>query len=71
MECSKVFAGMHVSKDSLAVAVAQSGRDGEVRFHGEIGSNAATIRRYVSMIDRPGVRRRFAEAARRDRRVDI
>ena len=71
VECSEVFVGRDVSKDSLALAVAQNGRDGEVRFHGEIGSDAATIRRFVGKIDRPGVRRRFAAAVRRSRHVVI
>ena len=39
VECSDLFIGMDVSKDRHAVAVADGGRDGEVRFFGEIGSD--------------------------------
>ena len=47
VDCSEVFVGMDVSKDSHAVAVAESGRDGEARFYGEIGSDGASVRRFV------------------------
>lgn len=38
-EHSIVFVGLDVSKDRHAVAVAEGGRDGDVRYLGEIGSD--------------------------------
>ncbi len=52
-DCSEVFVGMVVSKDSHGVAVAESGRDGEFRFYGEIGSDATAVRRFVRKLERP------------------
>lgn len=63
-ENSGLFIGLDVSKDSHAVAVAESGRGGEVRFHGEIGSDAASVRRLVRKLERPDVRLRFPEEVR-------
>ncbi len=42
VECSNIFIGMDVSKDRHAVAVADGGRDGEVRYFGEIGSDGGS-----------------------------
>ena len=39
--------------------MAESGRDGEVRFYGEIGSDAAAVRSFVRKLERPGARLRF------------
>lgn len=44
-ENSELFIGLDVSKDSHSVAVAESGRNGEVRSYGEIGADAASVRR--------------------------
>ena len=44
VECSNIFIGMDVSKDRHAVAVADGGRDGEVRYFGEIGSDGGSVR---------------------------
>ena len=63
VECSEVFIGMDVSKDSHAVAVAESGRDGEVRYYGEIGSDGASVRRFVRKLQRPGAQLRFCYEA--------
>ena len=44
VDYSEVFIGLDVSKDNHTVAVTKDGRDGEVRFFGEIASNvAATV----------------------------
>ena len=59
VDCSEVFVGMDVSKDRHAVAVAESGRDGEVRFFDEIGSDKASVRRFVRKVERPERRLRF------------
>tara|TARA_R100001369_G_scaffold29769_2_gene53427 strand:+ start:1448 stop:1621 length:174 start_codon:yes stop_codon:yes gene_type:complete len=43
-EYNTIFVGLDVSKDRHAVAVAESGRDGIVRYFGEIGSDDASVR---------------------------
>ena len=63
VEDSELFIGLDVSKDSHAVAVAENGRGGEVRSHGEIGSDAASVRRLVRKLERPGLRLRFCYEA--------
>ena len=63
VDCSEVFIGMDVSKDRHAVAAAEGGRDGEVRFHGEIGSDDASVRRLVRKLERSGARLRFCYEA--------
>ena len=63
VDCSEVFAGMDVSKERHAVAVADSGRDGEVRFFGEIGSDGASVRRFVRKLEQRGARLRFCYEA--------
>ncbi len=62
-ENGEVFIGLDVSKNSHAVAVAESGRDGEVRSCGEIGADAASVRRFVRKLDLPNVRLRFCSEA--------
>ncbi|WP_439371784.1 hypothetical protein [Bradyrhizobium sp. DASA03120] len=42
-----LFVGLDVSKDRHAVAVAESGRNGEVRYLGEISSDNASVGRLV------------------------
>ena len=63
VDCSEVFIGTDVSKDRHAIAVADGGRDGEVRFHGEIGSDDASVRRLVRKLERSGARLRFCYEA--------
>ena len=63
VDCSEVFIGMDVSKDRHAIAVADGGREGEVRFYGEIDSDAASVRRFVRKLERPGARLRFCYEA--------
>jgi len=47
---SEVFVGVDVAKLKNAVAVAQDGRDGEVRFLGEIDSTEAATRKLVTSL---------------------
>ena len=63
VECSDLFIGMDVSKDRHAVAVADDGRDGEVRYFGEIGSDGGSVRRFVRKLERPGAQLRFCYEA--------
>ncbi|PWJ88227.1 transposase [Mesorhizobium loti] len=62
-EYSEVFVGLDVAKDRHAVALAESGRTGEVRYVGEISSDSASVRRLVRKLGRPGVRLRFCYEA--------
>ena len=52
-----------MSKDRHAIAVADGGRDGEVRYFGEIGSDGGSVRRFVRKLERPGVALRFCYEA--------
>jgi transposase len=63
VEDGELFIGLDASKDSHAVAVAEGGRGGEVRSHGEIGSDAASVRVLVRKLDGPGLRLRFCYEA--------
>lgn len=63
VENSTLFIGLGVSKDSHAVAVAESGRKGEVSSYGEIGADAVSVRRFVRNLERPNTRLRFCYEA--------
>lgn len=45
------------------MALAESGRDGEVRSYREIGADAASVQRFVPKLDHPTVRPRFCYKA--------
>ena len=49
-EDSTVFVGLDVAKDRHAVAVAEAGREGEVRYLGEIGADTTSVRRLVARL---------------------
>jgi transposase len=61
VEC--VVIGLDFSKESHARAVAEGGRDDEVRSYGEIRSDSASIRGLVRKLERPCVRLRFCYEA--------
>jgi transposase len=44
---SKVFVGLDTSKLKISVAVAEEGRQGEIRFLGEIDNTPEAVRRLV------------------------
>jgi transposase len=44
-EDSEVYVGLDTSKRKIAVALADAGRDGEVRFLGEIDSTPEAVER--------------------------
>jgi len=48
----EVFVGLDVAKLRHAVAVAEGGRDGEVRFFGEIDSDSEAVRRLVDKLEK-------------------
>ena len=62
-EYTEVFVGLDVAKDRHAVAVAEEGRTGEVRYLGEVGAGDVAIRRLVGKLERPGIRLRFCYEA--------
>ena len=51
-EDSTVFVGVDVAKDKHAVAVAEGGRTGEVRFLGEIEATPAAVERLVRKLEK-------------------
>ena len=57
------FIGLDVHKDTIAVAVADEGAKGEVRFYGTIPNTPEAIRRLVSRLSGPGVRLSFCYEA--------
>ena len=62
-EYSDIFVGLDVAKDRHAVAIAEGGRDGDLRYFGEIGSDTASIRSLVRKLAGPGRRLRFCYEA--------
>lgn len=57
------FVGLDVHKRSTSVAIAEAGRGGEVRFHGEISSTPEALRRLVKKLERPDRRLHFCYEA--------
>src|SRR4051794_41615464 len=49
---SKVFVGLDTSKLKISVALAEEGRQGEVRFLGEIDNTPEAVRRLASKLAR-------------------
>src|SRR5690349_3200860 len=49
-EMREAFVGIDVAKLRNAVAVADAGRDGEVRFHGEVDASAESMRRLAAKL---------------------
>ena len=47
---SKVFVGLDTSKLKISVAVAEDGRQGEVRFLGDIDNTPEAVRRLVNKL---------------------
>ena len=43
----EVFVGIDVAKLKNAIAVAEAGRDGEVRFWGEVDASDTSMRRII------------------------
>src|SRR3954467_10548365 len=49
-ETKEAFVGIDVAKLRNAVAVAAAGRDGEVRFYGEVDASAESMRRLAAKL---------------------
>lgn len=62
-EDSDVFVGLDVAKVRYAVAVAEGGRRGGVRFLGEISAEPMSVRRLVARLERRHARLHFCYEA--------
>jgi transposase len=62
-EDSVVYVGVDVAKAKHAIAVAESGRSGEVRYVGEIETNPAAVERFVRKLARKHPRLHFCYEA--------
>ncbi len=47
---SEAFVGIDTAKKRHAVAIADAGRDGEIRYFGEIDSSPATVERVIGKL---------------------
>jgi transposase len=60
---TEVFVGLDVAKARHAVAVAEEGRQGEVRYIGEIGADPESVRRLVTKLEKRHDRLHFCYEA--------
>jgi transposase len=57
------YVGFDVHKDTIAVALAEAGKRGEVRQHGQIANTPAAVRALVAKLARAGAELRFCYEA--------
>jgi transposase len=62
-EDTEVFVGLDVAKIRHAVAIAEDGRQGEIRFLGEIDADPTSVRRLVSRLEKRHARLHFCYEA--------
>src|SRR5512143_3279314 len=63
MKHSIIFCGLDVHKDSITIALADGGRNGEIRSHGTISSDMASLDKAIRKFRRSGVELRFVYEA--------
>jgi transposase len=49
-KCSEIFVGIDTAKRRHAIAIAEAGRNGEVRYLGEIDSAPAAVERFIKKL---------------------
>lgn len=63
MQKNTIFVGLDVHKNSIDIALADGGRDGEVRFYGSIGGDLESLHKVVRKLQSKGCTLRFAYEA--------
>ncbi|NTV53933.1 MAG: IS110 family transposase [Syntrophaceae bacterium] len=63
MKHSIIFVGLDVHKDSIDIALADDGRNGEIRFYGTIGGDLASLDKAIRRFRRTGTELRFVYEA--------
>ena len=63
MKHSIIFCGLDVHKDSIDIALAEDDRNGEIRTHGTIGGDMASLDKAIRKFSRLGVELRFVYEA--------
>lgn len=63
MKHSIIFVGLDVHKDSIAIALADDGRNGEIRLYGTISGDLASLDKAIRKFRRSGVEYRFVYEA--------